>query len=86
MYSGIHSLKPTHDLIHIAWTGPISDSSGALIDPATLPADLIEDLKKQLWEEHRMVPVIVPDGVAGGAYEGYCKTRGLKAKQGFNHI
>ena len=75
MYSGIHSLKPTEEVVYVAWTGPITDVNGTLVDPSTLPPELLDELKKQLWNDYKYIPVIVEDKVATGAYEGYCKTR-----------
>ncbi|KAI8910398.1 glycosyltransferase family 20-domain-containing protein [Gorgonomyces haynaldii] len=61
--AGAQSLvSPSQQVVRIGWIG-------SEIDPSIYPA-----LKKKLWESKSAVAVPLPQEVAEGHYEGYCKS------------
>ncbi|KAI8148422.1 glycosyltransferase family 20-domain-containing protein [Fennellomyces sp. T-0311] len=74
MYAGIDSLRQDYRTLYIGSTGNIISS--ATREP--IPTDSVtpgerENLTSLLRSKHDMMPVFVPDAIATGHYEGYCK-------------
>lgn len=72
MYGGIHSLKKAWDILHIGWTGIISNDAGLPIDHLTPNEE--NCLNKQLREDHFCLPLFMDNESVSGHYDGYCKT------------
>lgn len=80
MYGGIHSLQKSWDILHIGWTGIISNVDGSAIEQLSETEESC--LNKQLREKHLCLPLFVDSESVAGHYDGYCKT----SRVYINHI
>ncbi|CAO3600305.1 unnamed protein product [Absidia cylindrospora] len=84
MNGGIHSLTQHRqwDIVHIGWTGQIqwhSDQAGdgdddEIITNNSLTEHDQQELKRQLWQTHKCIPLFLDMESVTGHYDGYCKT------------
>ncbi|KAI8369853.1 glycosyltransferase family 20-domain-containing protein [Choanephora cucurbitarum] len=69
MYGGIHSLQTDWDTFFIGWTGRIHRS-----DIHEITESEKNELRFELRENYRCIPLFLEDKAIEGHYDGYCKS------------